>query len=242
MPRSVVISGGGTGIGRAVAAWFARHGDQVTIVGRRAEVLRSAAEDIEGKYPVVTVAVDLADPVALERAVNRLPQQVDVLVNNAGSRGTRTRNSGLSAVAERWRRDFDNNVLPVVLLTEAVLPRLTRPGGRVVTISSIAALRGNGAYGAVKAALLSWNHTLAQELGPGGITANVVVPGYVAGTEFFGTSPNEADLVRRRAQTLVGRVGEPDDIAAAVAFLASPEAGYITGEFLNSNGGALLGR
>ncbi|MFJ9154970.1 SDR family NAD(P)-dependent oxidoreductase [Streptomyces sp. NPDC102270] len=240
--RSVVISGGGTGIGRAIAARFAGQGDRVTILGRRPDVLRAAAQEIEGAHPVEAVAVDLSVPEEVEQKLGELPERVDVLVNNAGRRGTPVREGGLKEVAERWRRDFDNNVLPAVLLTEALLPRLTRPGGRVVTLSSLAALRGNGAYGAAKAALLAWNHTLAQQLGPHGATANVVVPGFVAGTEFFGVPAGEEELARRRAQTLVGGVGGPDDIAAAVAFLASPEARYITGEFLNSNGGAMLGR
>lgn len=241
--RSIVISGGGTGIGRELAARFARQGDRVTILGRRAEVLSAAAAEIEGAHPVRTVAVDLSRPEDVEARLPELPERVDVLVNNAGGRGTpAATEGGLKKVAERWRRDFDNNVLPAVLLTEALLPRLAAPGGRVITISSVAALRGNGAYGAMKAALQAWNHTLAGQLGPRGATANVVVPGFVAGTEFFGGPATEEELARRRAQTLVGRVGEPGDVAAAVAFLAGPEAGYITGEFLNVNGGALLGR
>ncbi|WP_243860022.1 SDR family oxidoreductase [Streptomyces sp. BK208] len=237
-----MISGGGTGIGRAIAARFAGQGDKVTILGRRADVLRAAAQEIEGAHPVQVVAVDLSVPEEIEQSLRELPERVDVLVNNAGRRGTPVRAGGLKEAAERWRRDFDNNVLPTVLLTEALLPRLTRPGGRVVTLGSLAALRGNGAYGAMKAALLAWNHTLAQQLGPHGATANVVVPGFVAGTEFFGALADREELARRRAQTLVGEVGKPDDIAAAVAFLASPEARYITGEFLNCNGGAMLGR
>ncbi|MGW2279215.1 SDR family NAD(P)-dependent oxidoreductase [Streptomyces sp. NPDC001770] len=241
--RSVVISGGGTGIGRAVAARFARQGDRVTILGRRAEVLRAAADAIHGAHPVRTVAVDLSDPAEIDARLSELPDRIDVLVNNAGVRGTpATAGGGLKEVAERWRRDFDNNVLPVVLLTEALLPRLASPGGRVVTVGSIAALRGNGSYGAMKAALQAWNHALAGQLGPKGATANVVVPGYVTGTDFFGGPATEEELSRRRAQTLVGRVGEPEDVAAAVAFLAAPEAGYVTGEFLNINGGTLLGR
>jgi len=239
--RSVVVSGGGTGIGRAIAARFASQGDRVTILGRRAEALRAAAAEIRGAHPVRTVTVDLAEPEDIEAGLFELPDRVDVLVNNAGGRGTPAAEGGLKEVAERWRRDFDNNVLPAVLLTEALLPRLA-PGGRIVTIGSVAALRGNGAYGAMKAALQAWNHTLAGQLGPRGATANVVVPGYVAGTEFFGGPPSDEELARRSSQTLVGRVGEPDDIAAAVAFLAGPDAGYITGEFLNVNGGTLLGR
>jgi 3-oxoacyl-[acyl-carrier protein] reductase len=240
--RSVVISGGGTGIGRAIAARFAGQGDRVTILGRRPDVLRAAAQEIAGTHPVKVVTVDLSVPADVEQKLDELPERVDVLVNNAGRRGAPVRDGGLKEVAERWRRDFEANVLPAVLLTEALLPRLIRPGGRVVTLSSLAALRGNGAYGAMKAALLAWNHTLAQQLGPHGVTANVVVPGFVAGTEFFGEPADEKEIARRQAQTLVGKVGEPDDIAAAVAFLASSEARYITGEFLNSNGGAMLGR
>ncbi|MEU1077100.1 MULTISPECIES: SDR family oxidoreductase [unclassified Streptomyces] len=240
--RVVVVSGGGTGIGRAIAGRFARQGDKVTILGRRAEVLRAAAREIESAHPVRAVAVDLSVPEEVERALDDLPADVNVLVNNAGGQGGPAQDGSLKEVAERWRRVFDSNVLSAVLLTEALLPRLAQPGGRVVTIGSVAALRGNGAYGAAKAALLAWNHTLAQQLGPHGATANVVMPGFVAGTDFFGTPADEEELARRRDQTLVGRVGEPEDIAAAVAFLASPEAGYITGEFLNSNGGAVLGR
>jgi 3-oxoacyl-[acyl-carrier protein] reductase len=240
--RSVLVSGGGTGIGRAVAAAFAARGDEVTILGRRADVLRTTAKEIHGRPPVRTVAVDLTDPAAVEEAVGLLPERVDVLVNNAGRRGSAPDGEGLRAVADRWRRDLNDIVLPAVLLTEAVEPRLARPGGRVVTISSIAALRGNGAYGAGKAALHAWNLDLAQRLGKDGVTANVVVPGYVTGTEFFGTSPDAAELERRTEQTLVKRVGRPEDIAAAVVFLASPEAGCISAEFLNCSGGTVLGR
>ncbi|MEU9497108.1 SDR family oxidoreductase [Streptomyces sp. NPDC048196] len=240
--RVVVVSGGGTGIGRAIAERFARQGDRVTVLGRRAAVLHAAVREIGGAHPVRAVAGDLAVPEEVERVVEELPAHVDVLVNNAGGRGGPAQEGGLKEIAEQWRRVFDGNVLPAVLLTEALLPRLALPGGRVVTIGSVAALRGNGAYGAAKAALMAWNHTLAQQLGPHGATANVVLPGFVSGTEFFGAPADDEELARRRAQTLVGRVGEPADIAAAVAFLASPEARYITGEFLNSNGGAVLGR
>ncbi|MEU2247932.1 SDR family oxidoreductase [Streptomyces sp. NPDC019224] len=240
--RFVVVSGGGTGIGRATAARFAQQGDRVTILGRRQEVLSAAAAGIRGTHPVRALAVDLSRPEDIEARLGELPDRVDVVVNNAGGRGTPAEAGGLKEVAERWRRDFDNNVLPAVLLTEALLPRLASPGGRVITIGSVAALRGNGSYGAMKAALQAWNHTLAGQLGSRGATANVVVPGYVAGTEFFGGPASEEELARRRAQTLVGRVGEPADVAAAVAFLAGPDAGYITGEFFNVNGGTLLGR
>ncbi|CAJ62261.1 Putative 3-oxacyl-ACP reductase (partial) [Frankia alni ACN14a] len=185
---------------------------------------------------------DLRSPLSVQTAVGDLPEVVDVLVNNAGARGVGLTGSDLTAVAERWTADFHNNVLVAVLLTTALSDRLRSPGGRVVTVSSLAAIRGNGSYGAAKAMLHGWNLALASELGPRGVTANVVVPGFVAGTEFFGADVDDDERKRRAAQTLVNRVGEPLDVATAIRYLALPEAGYVTGQFLHVNGGALLGR
>jgi 3-oxoacyl-[acyl-carrier protein] reductase len=244
-----VVSGGGTGIGYAIARTFAAEGDDVWILGRRAEVLRSAAEKINaesGGHPVRWHAADLSVPEQVEgaaAAVLRAGYPVDVLVNNAGGATSFGPKSNLAEVADAWRREFDLNVLTAVLLTTALRDRLRRPDGRVVTVSSIAALRGGaGAYSAAKAALHGWSYDLATELGPDGITVNVVAPGYVAETEFFGDRMTAESHAARVKQTLVGRAGIPDDIAAAVRYLASPEAGYVTGQVLQVNGGALLGQ
>ncbi len=243
-PRSVVVTGGGTGIGRAVAERFARAGDEVVIVGRRADVLRATAAELTAAHrrPVTPVVCDLADPDEVEAVLGRLPERVDVLVNSAGSRAPAASGAGPRGVLTRWRGDFERNVLTAVLLTESVRDRLATDHGRVVTVTSLAAQRGGGSYGASKAALHAWNHSLAAQLGPQGVTCNIVAPGTVAGTEFFGARLNEAELTRRAGRTLVGRVGRPADVAAAVVFLASPDAGFITGEILQCNGGELLGR
>ncbi|WP_030266149.1 SDR family NAD(P)-dependent oxidoreductase [Streptomyces sp. NRRL B-24484] len=239
MTRNVVVTGGGTGIGYEVARRFAEAGERVVIVGRRRAVLDRAAAELGEN--VSTLVCDLADPDAVEHALDSLPATVDVLVNNAGSRET-VIGAGPHAVLARWRGDFERNVLTVVLLTESIRERLTPGSGRVVTVSSIAALRGAGSYGAAKASLHAWNNFLAAQLGPSGITANIVAPGTVSGTEFFGPRLDEAEVSRRAARTLLGRIGEPFEVAAAVQFLASPEAGFITGEILHCNGGELLGR
>lgn len=240
--RDIVVTGGGTGIGLAVSTRFAEDGHRVTIVGRRREVLYAAADDLRTGHglDVTPVVCDLADPDDVEAVLPHLPQRVDVLVNSAGSREL-AGGTGPHGLLARWRGDFERNVLTAVLLTESLRDRFTE-SARVVTVTSVAALRGGGSYGASKAALHAWNHSLATQLGPQGVTCNIVAPGTVAGTEFFGSRLNEAELTRRAGRTLVGRVGHPADVAAAVLFLASPGAGFITGEILQCNGGELLGR
>ncbi|MEV4480923.1 SDR family NAD(P)-dependent oxidoreductase [Micromonospora coxensis] len=245
--RLAVVSGGGTGIGAAVARGLAADGFDVLVVGRRVEPLRATAERIRAEVgredAVGVVTADLTDPeqtAGVVAAVGGRP--VDVVVNNAGGYlGGDT--TDLTGMAAHWRANLDANVLTAVLLTEALRPALRRPGGRVLLISSIAAQRGGGgAYSAAKAALHGWAYDLAGQLGPEQITVNVVSPGYVADTEFFGDRMTPEGHAKRVAATLVGRAGEPDDIAAAVRYLAGPSAGYVTGQVLGVNGGSVLGR
>ena len=113
----------------------------------------------------------------------------------------------------------------------------------MINLSSIAALRGGGdSYAASKAAIIGWSYTLAGQLGRDGITVNVVAPGFVDQTEFFAGAMTAERRQRLIEATLVGRAGEPADVAAAIAYLASPLAGYVSGQVLQVNGGALLGR
>ncbi len=236
--RQIVVTGGGTGIGRAVAAAFAQDGNVVVITGRRPEPLAAAATEIGDR--VRAVPFDAADPAQVERALPRLPDTVDVLVNAAGGNTDigAPDPATLADVAAAWQANFDSNVLSAVLVTTALRPRLAR-GGAVVSFSSIAAHRpGADSYSAAKAAIEGWNLTLARELGADQITANVVAPGFVDGTEFFRgrmTGERRQALI---AQTANGRGGTPEDIAATVLFLASPGASHITGQLIHVNGGA----
>ncbi|GAA5023486.1 SDR family oxidoreductase [Kitasatospora paranensis] len=247
------MSGGGTGIGRAIARRLAGDGYRVVIVGRRAEVLEQARAEIEaetGAGRVVPLRADLTDAGQVARVATAIAAlgPVDVLVNNAGAVITAPADDGLAALAESWRRDLDTNLLTAVLLTTALQPHLRRPGGRLIVISSAAAQRGGagphsaGSYAAAKAALHGWAFGLARLLGPEGITVNVLAPGYVADTEIFGDRWSERFHAEKIADTLVGRAGTPDDVAAAVAYIASPAAGYLTGQVIGLNGGAVLGR
>jgi 3-oxoacyl-[acyl-carrier protein] reductase len=248
MGRTVIVSGGGTGIGRAVARRFALAGDDVTIIGRREHVIAEAATSLNAeveRMAVLAVGADLSSTNDVERVASGLGRggnPVDVIVNNAGGVGG-AEGEGLRGVEADWEAEFRGNVLTAVLLTNALEPQLRRPGASIVNVSSIAALAGGGdSYSAAKAAVNGWTLDLAIRLGPDGIRVNAVVPGYIADTEFFGERMTDERHERLVARTLLGRAGDPEDVAGCVFFLASEDAAYITAELLQINGGALLGR
>jgi 3-oxoacyl-[acyl-carrier protein] reductase len=241
MTRLAVVSGGGTGIGRATAGMLAGEGYNVIIVGRRPDVLADAVKWIGPQAS--SVVADVSDPDQLGAVVSAVDgRAVDVLVNNAGA-FIGGDDSTPASLAARWRASFDANVITAVLLTDALRPLLRRPGGRIILTSSIAAQRGGGGpYSAAKAALHGFVFDLASSLGPEGVTANVISPGYVTDSEFFTGRMTPEGHDSRVAATLVKRAGEPSDIAEAVRWLVGPGGGYVTGQIINVNGGSLLGR
>lgn len=243
----IVISGGGTGIGLAAARLFGAEGHRVHIIGRRAKVLEDAAATLNGEFGedrVVAHAADLTVVADVERvagAVGESGDPVDVLVNNAGGNfGGAGRDASLAEIEADYRANFEGNVITAVLLTHALIPQLTRPGGAIVTVSSIAAVRGPGSYGGAKAYLHAATWEWAASLAVDGIRANVVAPGFTEETEFFGPRMSPEFHASRVGQTLLKKAGTPEEIAEAIKYLAG--ATNVTGEILHINGGAVLGR
>lgn len=248
MGRRIVITGGGTGIGLATARRFLAESPSLVLIGRRPEVLASAADELRTGHPdadVTTAPCDLIDPDAVDALAAQLREgpAVDVLICAAGGNyglGAKT----LDELRDAWRKDFDGNVITALLLTEALKPHLARPGGRIVGVSSVAGIRGSYSYGAAKAAMNAWMWSLATELAPQGITVNTVAPGFVPETPFW--QPRLAAdpaLWESRVKPIpAGRPGTAAEIAEAIAYLASPDAGWTTGQILQVNGGTVLGR
>lgn len=246
--RLVMISGGGTGLGREMAQTFAAAGDEVLILGRRADVLKQTADEIGERchhYPV-----DVAAPEQAQAAVGLALTQfgrLDVLVNNAGSVAGCLTSMPFDEARAAWDSVVAVNLSGAFYLTLAAAPHLPRPGGRIINMSSIAAVTGGSrpgamAYAAAKAGLHGLTFGLVRELSPTGITVNCIAPGLIEETDFFGGPLPAERIAGVTAQVPLGRTGRPADIAATALFLASPAADYITGEIIHVNGGWVLGR
>jgi 3-oxoacyl-[acyl-carrier protein] reductase len=243
-----VITGGGTGIGLACARELA--GDHhIVVVGRRAEVLDAAVATLGGEGHWARRA-DVSDVDAVEALVTDVFDgfgRVDVIVNAAAVRSPRLYTTTPLREAHRiWTEQLAANATSQFLMCYGFASHLSRPGGRIVNFSSHGVITGGhkpgtAAYIAAKGAVQALTVALARELSPTGVTVNAIVPGFVADTAMTDqlTPEQHAAYV---GLTAVGRPGRPDDIAAAVRYLVSPAAGYMTGQFLHLNGGAAFAR
>ena len=242
--KSALITGGGTGIGKATALRFADAGCNVLICGRRTAPLMETSEKDPEKISFIQADVgnDAERHAALDAAIER-HGRLDVLVNNAA---TETTAPFADHTQEQIERLLRINLLAPMMLIHEALPHLTESKGCVVNVSSAAA-RYQGMppanlapYASTKAGLNQLSRVLATELGPSGIRVNVVSPG-LTDTEIAAEAVNNPKfLAGLKAITPLGRVGTADDIARVIFFLASDEARWVTGQVIDASGGFWL--
>ena len=244
--KRAVVMGGSRGIGRSIALAFAQQGASVAICARGAEALERTRAEIEAIGVRAHAApCDLADADAIARFLPAAAEAlggIDILVNNASG-------FGRADDEESWAASLSVDLMAVVRASHAARPWLERsgPGANIVNIASIAALRPtkrNPPYAAVKAAVVQYTSSQARILAPLGIRANCVSPGSIefpGGTWERRRTEDPALYDATLASIPFGRMGRPEEVAEAVLFLASPRAGWITGQSLVVDGGQLLG-
>lgn len=242
--RAAIITGASSGIGRAIAERLAADGIALGLLGRDADRLAEAAG---ATGAVAAERADVTDRHALTTALDRLRGalgRIDIVVTSAGGTGGVNTGQDPDAATATWHDVLDRNLTGTFYTVLALARHLPRPGGRVITLSSIASATGGSpgalAYAAAKAGTDGFTRALAGELGPEGIAVNAVAPGYVAGTRFFGEGDDTERRERFARLIPSGRVGAPQDIAAVVSFLCRPEADHIRGQILHVNGGQHL--
>jgi len=239
-----IVTGAGRGIGSAIALRLASEGCRVAVVSRTEKNANKTAEDINAKYAglAMAYAVDVSDYAGVKTLVDRILgefSRIDILVNNAGL----TRDGLSMRMSEAdWDLVIDTNLKGAFSFIQACeRPMMKQRHGRIINIASVAGLMGNAGqanYAASKAGLIGLTKSIARELASRNITCNAVAPGFITTDMTDVLSQEIKDSVVKNIP--MGRFGEADDIAGAVAFLASGEAKYVTGQVLTVDGGMVM--
>ena len=242
--RNALVNGGGSGIGRAIALRLAADGADVAVLDLRLDGARAVADEIaRSGRRAAAIAVDVGDAASVTRAVAEARAAlgpIHVLVNSAGIADFVTLGD---LDEERWQRMLNVHLDGTYRVTRAAFADMTAAGwGRIVNIASAAALNGGGPglahYAAAKAGIIGFTKALAHELGPAGVTVNAIAPGLIDTPLIHGAGAPAGLYDAAVARLPVRRMGQPLDIAAACAYLASDEGGFCTGQVLSPNGGA----
>jgi 3-oxoacyl-[acyl-carrier protein] reductase len=245
MQRTALVTGGSRGIGLATARALGGAGHRVGLLSRDASRLAEAAEVVGTK--TVWRSADVGDEIAVKEAVDEIAAELgglDVVVTASGFGIHFGASTPYVDAVRSWDSEVGVNLRGAFCTIQAAVPHLRRNGGRIMSISSIAAYSGGSSpgaagYAAAKAGLLGLIRGLARELTPHGTTVNAIAPGFIA-TEFHGD--NAAAAAEKVVGAIpAGRVGQPEDVAGVAAFLASPAAGYISGQVIHVNGGWWFG-
>ncbi len=243
--KVALVTGGGKGIGRGIALAFAECGADVAVLARRAGDVEAVAREIQARgRRALALTGDVLDdaviPAALDRVVAELGG-VDIMVNNAGGNLDRKQHPLPDIALQKWDEQISLNLRHKFYGSQQAAMRM-KAGGRIINIVSVAALRpspGFGAYSTGNSGVIAMSRTLAVELGPRGVTVNCIAPGVVFTemlSETLGVAEDNAEKLFTPGIPL-GRMGAPEDIAAAAVFFASPAAAWTTGQCLTVAGG-----
>ena len=242
--QAAIVTGAGRGIGHAIAVRLASEGARIACVSRSEENAKRTADELNilGADSAKHYAVDVADHAAVQKTGAQILEdftKIDILVNNAGV----TRDGlAMRMSVEDWDTVINTNLRGAFNFTQAIIRAMIKQrSGRIINITSVIGLIGNAGqtnYAASKAGLIGFTKSLARELASRNITVNAVAPGFITTDMTAGLSDEINKTIQ--SQIPLGKTGAPEDVASAVAFLASAEASYITGQILCVDGGMVM--